>query len=255
MDKSISSDVCLENLRKACKEKKILQRDIAAKLDIAPATCQRILNGESSKLKESFYYSHCITELVGQLPFQLLGIDFENNPRLKLLDAITKLPDSEIISVANYIKLLKSEQADGKVVFSNLHTAEALAMISKLYHKIIKVNLTHDTFEPVDVYQKEWLTEEEQNKNHRLSEWLANFASSNLIHPDDRKTFSDYANLPCLRQIMRFTDIDCSLEYRRKIHSDYRWVCMEILRSTEYTPDNQVIMLCIKDIENYHYVK
>lgn len=246
------SEGCLELFKSECRKKKIRQREIASEFNIAPATCQRILSGESAKLKEALFLANGVTHLTGKLPFQLLETDISNNSRLKLIDKITKLSDSEIRSIENYIELLDTNPKQGKTLFSQLHRAEAFAMISRLYHKIIKVNLTDDSFEPIEVYSKEWSDEMHNSSGYKLSEWIEHFTDSDAVHPDHKQIFREYANIPCLKNIMRLTEIDCTLEYLRLIGSEYRWVSMEVMRSTEYTPENQIILICIKDIQNYH---
>ena len=45
-----------------------------------------------------------------------------------------------------------------------------------------------------------------------------------------------------------------SLNYRTLIKQEYRWVCMEVIRSAEYKPDDQIAMMYIRDI-NDEYLK
>ena len=45
-----------------------------------------------------------------------------------------------------------------------------------------------------------------------------------------------------------------SLNYRTLIKQEYRWVCMEVIRSAEYKPDAQIAMMYIRDI-NDAYLK
>ena len=45
-----------------------------------------------------------------------------------------------------------------------------------------------------------------------------------------------------------------SLNYRTLIKQEYRWVCMEVIRSAEYKPDTQIAMMYIRDI-NDEYLK
>lgn len=246
---------CLEILRQEFKKRKITQKDLANKLNISTVTCQRIMSGESGKLKESIQYANSIMELTGLLPYQLLGMDVRNNPRLRLIDAVSHLSDEEAIGFDKLLSNAVSQEVRAKLLFSSLNWAEAHALISRMYHKIIKVNLTDDSFEPIEVYGKEWQGEQAINNYHKLSEWFQHFAESEQIHAEDKQNFCEYANLPTLKHIMRLTEIDCTLEYRRLINGEYRWVCMEVLRSPEYTQDNQVVLLCIKDIDNWHPMK
>ena len=44
------------------------------------------------------------------------------------------------------------------------------------------------------------------------------------------------------------------LNYRTLIKQEYRWVCMEVIRSAEYKPDDQIAMMYIRDI-NDEYLK
>lgn len=61
---------------------------------------------------------------------------------------------------------------------------------------------------------------------------------------------------------LKFTDIDnikshfeqsderMRFRYRRKTNEQFKWVVMEIMKSSEYRSDNQIVILYIQDVHD-----
>lgn len=132
---------------------------------------------------------------------------------------------------------------------NNLRNMEdALFMLSSLFHKILKVNLTRDTYEAIKVYKEE-LTEE-QGYSTRISEWLRGFAETGNVHPDDREEYLTFTDIESIRATFRQQSKPVRCRYRRKAGSEFRWVMMVLLPSVEYTEDNEEIMLYVRDLND-----
>lgn len=124
---------------------------------------------------------------------------------------------------------------------------DAMRMISKCFHKILKVNLTADMCEIVKAYPNEIA---QAGYSANFSEWAASPHILDNINPEDKHGFSVFINPERLRK--RFTESrECQrFRYRRLYDGEYRWVTLEILPSVEYSDDNQAVMLYVRDIHD-----
>lgn len=125
---------------------------------------------------------------------------------------------------------------------------DSIRMLSSIFHKILKINLTEDTHEDIKVYSSE--LEPASGFANRISDWLRRFAElGNVYHADleDYYSFTDIEHLKS--QFHQHNDL-LRFRYRRKTDGRFRWVSMELLPSIEYTDENQVIMLYIRDIHD-----
>lgn len=116
-----------------------------------------------------------------------------------------------------------------------------------LYTKILRINLTDDSYQIVNMDAEEQT--EAMGFSDRISDWLSGFGRSGQVHPDDldeylKKTDMDYMS-------SYFADRKAALHifYRRKYGDDYRRVMMEIIPAEDYTPEYQSLFLYVKDID------
>lgn len=118
------------------------------------------------------------------------------------------------------------------------------------YHKILKGNLTLDTFEVMKV------REEELARIGRtipsLSAGMQRFADNDLIHEEDVDRFRGFANLSYLRKELHMGKKLLVCNYRRKSSSGYRWNTLEIIPDSNYTDDSQSVMIYVKDVHDVY---
>lgn len=124
---------------------------------------------------------------------------------------------------------------------------EAYQAICSSYTKLLKVNLTTDMFYILQMNLSEQT--EAMGYNDSISQWLRDFAMSGLVHEDDREKYLKYTAIEYLRNYFKDGYLDFDLHYRRKIGDTYHRVKMEIIPAKEYTPENQVVFLYVKNIE------
>ena len=72
-------------------------------------------------------------------------------------------------------------------------------------------------------------------------------AEEGYIHEEDYKEYVEFCSIEHLKRIFSDGSQYASLQYRRVIDGEYRWISMEILRSTEYREDNQKHVRDIND--------
>lgn len=129
---------------------------------------------------------------------------------------------------------------------------DAIGVLSIFFYRILKVNLSTGNylvfkdgdedvtgmFEGIsDIYDR-----------------LASFAWKGYVHEDDREEYLKFCDGDWLRQQFAEGKDHLIFHYRRNITGEFRWVSMEIFRSSEYTDENQVVLIYVRDI-NDDYLK
>ena len=125
---------------------------------------------------------------------------------------------------------------------------DAMFMLSTIFHKILKVDLTGDTHEEIKVYEDEMT--EESGYDSTISGWWRRFAECGNIYWEDVREYYNFTDIDSLRARFRESRDCVRFKYRRKTADGFRWVCMEILPSLEYTDEKQEVMLYIRDIHD-----
>ena len=122
---------------------------------------------------------------------------------------------------------------------------DTLPTVSSLYDKLIRVNLSNNTYEPILVSGDE----QEQLSGGVIDEtagWAA--YPRDQIAPEDAGAFTKLTTDESLKSHFSKTSTPISFRYRRKIDDEYRWTKLEIVPSVEYSEENQVVLLSLKDI-------
>lgn len=128
------------------------------------------------------------------------------------------------------------------------NTEDAMRMLAKCFHKILKVNLNSDSFEIIKAYPSELAPK--NGFTHTFSGWFRNIAVAGAIHSEDIQNYIDFVNPARLRTRLREHHGILRFRYRRKYNGEFRWVNMELVPSVEYTDENQIFMLYIRDIHD-----
>ncbi|MCQ2592245.1 MAG: GGDEF domain-containing protein [Treponema sp.] len=122
------------------------------------------------------------------------------------------------------------------------HTA-----LCSLYTKILKINITDDSYEIVN------MDEEELNNtkgiSEKISKWLSDFGLSGQVHPDDLDEYLSKTNLSFLRSYFHENKSSISVFYRRKYGDKYNQVVMEMIPAYDYSSENQSLYLYVKKID------
>lgn len=135
-------------------------------------------------------------------------------------------------------------------ISSNLK--DAVTMLSTIFYRILKIDLEADPYEIIEQGNNDPLRELYQKES--ISACLKDVAEKGYIHEEDYKEYTEFCSLEHLKKIFLDGSQYASLQYRRVLEGQYRWVSMEIVRSTEYREDNQQVVMYIRDI-NDDYLK
>lgn len=125
---------------------------------------------------------------------------------------------------------------------------DAHAALCRMYTKIVKINITQDSCQIINIDSEE--KAEEMGYSERISEWINNFAKCGLLHPDDINNFLLKTNLEQLSRYFKENNEVFRLVYRRKTDGEYKQFLMEIIKANDYSDDNQSLYLYVKRIEN-----
>lgn len=110
------------------------------------------------------------------------------------------------------------------------------------YYKILRVNLTTDTYEVILTRSNEKLSD-----NKSLSSWMKEFAENGGVAPEDKNMFIAHSDLEFLRS--HVVNGEYWFKYRHKSGDGYFEAACILLPSINYTDDNQECILFVKELE------
>ncbi|MDE6026180.1 MAG: response regulator [Lachnospiraceae bacterium] len=140
----------------------------------------------------------------------------------------------------------------------SIDLADTLLALTKMYLKVLKVNLTDESFVEAraDIIwnNKKRRTKSNKRKNNKknikISEWTKNYAKAGNIHEDDVDLYLEFCNVDRLKSLFKAGEKSLLCRYRRLVNGEFRWVKMEIVPSAEYTHEKQMVVWSILDIED-----
>lgn len=125
---------------------------------------------------------------------------------------------------------------------------DAHIALCALYTKILKINLTDDSFQAINMEVNE--KQQAMGYSERITEWLYGFGKAGLVHPDDLDDYLHKTSLQYLTQYFAQGKTSLHIIYRRKIDRSFKQVMMEIVPANDYRPDNLSFYLYVKNIDN-----
>lgn len=125
---------------------------------------------------------------------------------------------------------------------------DALRMLAQCFHKILKVDVAHDTHEVIKAYPGELTTE--SGYDQTFSKWMQNMMDKGYIYEDDVAALKAFVDPGRMKQRFSESRACLRLRYRRNYGGQFRWVYMELIPSIEFSAENPVIMLYVRDIHD-----
>lgn len=135
---------------------------------------------------------------------------------------------------------------------NNVDLRDAIGMLSAFFYRILKVNLTTGNFLPLKDNM-----EDISGKYGNVSdiyERLQGFAWKGYIHEEDKQEFLEFCNRENILKLFDEGKSELSFQYRRKMGDSFQWMSLEFYRSTEFTDEHRVVLLCVRKI-NDDYLK
>lgn len=119
--------------------------------------------------------------------------------------------------------------------------------LCNLYAKILRINVTDDTFSVVNMDVSEQT--KEKGYSDTISSWLRSFGETGHVHPDDLDEYFKYTDLDYMRDYFASNKTSLHIFYRRIFDDEFKQVMMEIIPADDYSDDNQSLFLYVKNIE------
>lgn len=113
--------------------------------------------------------------------------------------------------------------------------------------KILKVNLTDDSFNifKVDLAEKK----KEEGYSDNLSDWIKGFVKAGYVHEDSMKLFSEKVNISEWKKFFDNGGEKINFIYKRRYDKEFYQSFVEIVRGNEYTKNQQIVFLFVKNLE------
>lgn len=161
--------------------------------------------------------------------------------------AAREVPDKELNQIA---KLADKRLYDAKTLYyrtvgiDRREYQKAYRALCGSYIKILQVDLKNDSCKVVraEIQGREGVS-------GVFSEWMEEFGDSGRVHPGDMDEYRKKTDIRYLQEVFRTGKKSVHLFYRRKLGDEFRAVMAEFLASGDYTEENQIIYLCVKNID------
>ena len=123
---------------------------------------------------------------------------------------------------------------------------DTLPTISSLYDKLVRINLTNNTYEPVIVGAND--QEQLMGGVINMEEWWDRYSGNANIAPEDMESFSTLTKAGSLQKRFAEDPSPVNIRYRRKVGNELRWMQLQIAPSVKYRQENQIMLLSLKDV-------
>ncbi|MBQ0058812.1 MAG: GGDEF domain-containing protein [Lachnospiraceae bacterium] len=126
--------------------------------------------------------------------------------------------------------------------------AAAHTALCNLYSKILKINLTEDTYTIVNMDDSEKTTE--KGFAPSLSSWLSEFGKTGQVYQDDLHYYFQVTDINYLKDLFANGATHITIQYRRRYDRGFKPTTMQMIPADDYTPDNQTLYLYVRDSDN-----
>ena len=127
---------------------------------------------------------------------------------------------------------------------SDIDIKRTLKNITDSYYKILELNLADDSYRVIKTIS------DENSEYYSLTRWIMEYAINDDIYPEDKINFIKFMNIHSLKKNFDKNDNPQRIYYRRKINSEWTWVCLEITKDYEYSPENPIVFLALKNVDD-----
>ncbi len=126
---------------------------------------------------------------------------------------------------------------------------EAMTALSVIYYKILKINLTTNSFKVVKADSNEQI----EDGITTITDWWSSFARLGNVHEEDLDVYTEFTDTEKIKAHFREKRTRISCRYRRKnAAGGYHWAQMDIVADDDYSDDNAKLILYVKDVHEEH---
>lgn len=127
----------------------------------------------------------------------------------------------------------------------NIKYEDAVEILAREYCKILRIDLTNDLYSVVSSSEK---GNTEFGLNRTFSVLVNGYLKNENVFNADEDGFKKVTDIEELKNQFLQGKSVIVYRYRRKFGDEFRWVQMEVSRSVEYSDENQIVLLSVKDI-------
>ena len=125
---------------------------------------------------------------------------------------------------------------------------DTLNIIDKSFKTIIKMDGYSGICEVIQIDR------DEEKLGYHFSKhfptWNNNLIDNHLIHSEELQAYKKFTDLKNLTANIGLSDEPLRFQYRRRVGEVYRWVCMTVSKSLDYTDEHPMLMVVVQYI-NY----
>lgn len=127
------------------------------------------------------------------------------------------------------------------------------------FNKVLKVNLTEDTYKLIEIFENEYIANDGTSNN--ISTILKAYGEKGYIYKDDLADYNRYTSIEYIRSFFAKTHGKDTywLKYRRLVtvidetagekKEEFHWSALRMIAAEDYTDENQSAYLFVDDIE------
>lgn len=181
------------------------------------------------------------------------------NWRGKIVDSITvsygyaQASEIQGLSIEEVAALADVRMYENKTAFYRKKGVDRRGQIDAhkalcdLYTKILKINITDDTYSIVNMDISEQTAE--KGFADSISGWLRSFGESGQVHEDDLMEYYKCTDINYMREYFASGKTSLNIFYKRRFEDGFKQVMMEIIPTGDYSGENQSLFLYVKNIE------
>lgn len=124
---------------------------------------------------------------------------------------------------------------------------DAHVALCALYTKILKINLTTDSFQIVNMKMEEKTAA--KGFSNSISMWLRDFGNAGLVHPDDLAEYLRQTSLDYMKSYFLSGKTSLNVFYRRRFDDTFKLVMMELIPANDFSFSNFSLYLYVKQID------
>ena len=124
---------------------------------------------------------------------------------------------------------------------------DAHKALCALYTKILKINVSEDTYQIVNMDESE--SASDKGFSDTISGWLKAFGESGQVYKEDLEEYFKYTDLKYIRDYFKKDKTSLHIFYRRRFADGFKKVMMEMIPSDDYSHENQSLFLYVKNID------
>ncbi|MCQ2240233.1 GGDEF domain-containing protein [Treponema sp.] len=125
---------------------------------------------------------------------------------------------------------------------------DAHKALCSMYTKILKINLTEDSYQIINMDMDEQTVE--KGFADRISTWLSDFGTSGQVHPEDLNGYKKKTDIKYMQDYFRSGKKNLTIFYRRKYGDEYKRAMMQIIPAPDYEPESQSLFLYVNNVHS-----